>query len=502
MSKATTLAAIERMDPEATAQFVAMISLLHSEEIRDCQLHEVEEETAEMGREILRLALQSHVRSRGNGDVGEALLAESQPTGTDEESSEDLSGNLILLSHRRNRYRGYKSQFGWIDIDRLGYGSRGETSLHPLDEELSLPERKTGYPVQKEICIEVARGPYQEAARALERRGVPVAAANVDNVARDAARNFEEFYEQTTPSHEEKTSEILVATIDCKGIRIQGLPKVVPKKDGDPKRTGKKRMATVAAVYTIEPYVRTPEDLVKELRPGIPLKVVKPRPGPESKRVWASLKRGKDEIFNEVGQEMNVRDPSKEKTWIGLTDGEKALQKRALLLGLILILDLFHVIEYLWEMARVFYPKLQNGDDDERAKKWVSKRLLLILQGKASAVVRGIRQSATKKGLRGKKRKILDKATGYFMNNLEFMRYDEYLAAGYPIGSGVVEGSVRHLINDRLERTGMTWSEDGAEAVLKLRALEISGDTDAYWDFHIEREHERLYGAREWEVAA
>ena len=85
------------------------------------------------------------------------------------------------------------------------------------------------------------------------------------------------------------------------------------------------------------------------------------------------------------------------------------------------------------------------------------------------------------------------------LNNKEFMRYDEYLTAGYPIGSGAAEGACRNLIKDRLERTGMLWTWEGAEAVLKLRALELSGDTEAYWDFHVEREHERIYTFRPWE---
>lgn len=488
VSNATTLAAIERMAPEATAEFVALIERLHSDDAQSLQLHKMENETADRGREMLRLALQSHAQARGDGDVGPSLCAESWPTEAEEE---DAPGDLVVLSHRRKHNRTYKSRFGWIDIDRLGYGFRGEVGIHPLDEDLSLPARRTGYPVQKEICTEVARGPYQEAARALERQGIPVAVANVDKIAQDAAVDFEDFYAQTTPSPDEETSELVVAAVDCKGIRIRNLPDTTPSKD--PNRPAKKRMATVAAVYTIAPFVRTPEDIVKELRPKRHLQVVSPRPRPEAKRVWASLERSKDEVFDEVATELDARDPDSIKTRLALIDGERALQDRALLLDLLLILDIFHVIERLWDLVRVFHPKnekLQGG--------WVSERLLKILQGKVSEVVRGVRQSATKRKLSKAKRETVAEATGYFMNNREFMRYDEYLAAGYPIGSGAAEGACRHLINDRLERTGMSWTEEGAEAVLKLRAVEISGDTETYWEFHIEREHERLYTSRPW----
>ena len=76
------------------------------------------------------------------------------------------------------------------------------------------------------------------------------------------------------------------------------------------------------------------------------------------------------------------------------------------------------------------------------------------------------------------------------------MRYDEYLAAGYPIASGVVEGACRHLIADRMELTGARWRLASAEAVLRLRALRSSGDFDRYWVFHEAREYQRNHAER------
>jgi hypothetical protein len=70
-------------------------------------------------------------------------------------------------------------------------------------------------------------------------------------------------------------------------------------------------------------------------------------------------------------------------------------------------------------------------------------------------------------------------------NNLERMRYDEYLAAGYPIASGVIEGACRHLVKDRMERTGMRWREPSAGAMLYVRALEV---TDLWEPFQIHRQ--------------
>lgn len=82
----------------------------------------------------------------------------------------------------------------------------------------------------------------------------------------------------------------------------------------------------------------------------------------------------------------------------------------------------------------------------------------------------------------------------YYENNRQHMRYDEYLAAGYPIGSGVAEGACRHLVKDRLEGTGMRWTVNGAQAMLSLRAIHLNGDWDALIKHHMETEQTTLYG--------
>ena len=117
-------------------------------------------------------------------------------------------------------------------------------------------------------------------------------------------------------------------------------------------------------------------------------------------------------------------------------------------------------------------------------------------------MVKGLRQSATKRGFAGAKRKTIDAVTAYLYRNRERMRYDEYLRAGLPIASGSVEGACKNLIKDRMERSGMRWTVPGAEAVLKMRAVERSGDFDAYWEYHLRCEHARLHPPALWTVAA
>ena len=99
----------------------------------------------------------------------------------------------------------------------------------------------------------------------------------------------------------------------------------------------------------------------------------------------------------------------------------------------------------------------------------------------------------TKHNLTGNKKKSLATICNYLEKNLERMHYDEYLAKGYPIASGVIEGACRHLVKDRMERAGMHWTRDGAQAMLDVRSIHVNGDWEAYQTYRIECETSRLY---------
>ena len=113
------------------------------------------------------------------------------------------------------------------------------------------------------------------------------------------------------------------------------------------------------------------------------------------------------------------------------------------------ILDILHTSSYVWKAAKVFYSHWEHREAFAR------DRLLRILQGDVRGVIGGLRQMATKRGLKGDRLKQITTVCGYFEKHAQRMRYDEYLAAGYPIASGVIEGACRHLVKDRMERSGM-----------------------------------------------
>jgi hypothetical protein len=216
------------------------------------------------------------------------------------------------------------------------------------------------------------------------------------------------------------------------------------------------------------------------------------RPRPEHKRVWASLEKSPEQVIEEAFQEAARRDPEQQKKWVAVVDGNEE-QLRLLRTSarrhnvpLTVVLDIIHVVEYLWKAAYVFH-----AEGTAEAERWVSERLLQTLKGRAGYVAGGIARSATRRGMERTKRKSADACVRYLLRHKAYLHYDTYLAAGFPIASGVIEGACRHLVRDRMDVTGARWSLKGAEAVLRLRALCSSGDLQEYWRFHEARELER-----------
>jgi hypothetical protein len=256
-------------------------------------------------------------------------------------------------------------------------------------------------------------------------------------------------------------------------------------------------MAQLAAVYTILPFIRRPEDVAADLGPVRLLEQAE-RPRPEHKRVWASLEKEPAEVIDQMFQEALARDPLKTKAWVVLVDGNRVqlslVKKTARKHGVhvTILVDLIHVLEYLWKASF----DLLGRDDDQGTERWVTERLLEILRGHSSDVAAGMRRSATLKKLPAKERKAVDDCADYLLKYRAHLRYDQALAAGWPIATGVIEGACRHLVNDRMGITGASWSLQGAEAVLKLRSLMASGDLDAYWAFHEKAEWRRNHAER------
>lgn len=483
----------------AREQFEALLLTLQAPKTQEMTHDELEQLLLTEQRELMRRCLQGHLDQRGKGVVS-ALV---------------VSACGQVLRHQRSHTRQIESVFGRVRLSRTGFGGRGLDCLHPLDAALNLPPTLHSHTVERVVAESAAKESFDEVLKTLDSyTGAKVSKRQAEEITRRVAQDFNAFYEQerggsVAPAAE--TGWVLVVTADGKGVPMikrdlrpatqaaaeTRLPRLAHRLSKGEKK-GFKRMATVAAVYTIEEWPRRPEQIVRELEAKLREVSPRPRPRPQEKRVWASLVQPPEEIIAQAFEEAERRDPEKTKQWVALSDGNE-LQLGLLLVAaehyqvkLTIILDLIHVLEYLWRAARVFYK-----EGDKRAEFWVSERLLAILEGRSSQVAAGIRRSATLLKLGRQARLPIDKCADYLLKYRDFLRYDQYLAAGYPIATGVIEGACRSLVKDRMEVTGARWSMAGAEAVLQLRALRASGDFESYWKFHLaqeqKRHHTKLY---------
>ena len=322
-----------------------------------------------------------------------------------------------------------------------------------------------------------------------------------------AAQDFEMFYadRQKRARADPHTGRVLVLTVDGKGVvmRPEDLREATQRaaaaraksftaRLGAGHRLHAKRMASVAAIYTVAPWVRTPEEILPATLP----QKEPTRPRPEHKRVWASLAQAPEAVIKEMFAEAARRDPKAQKRWVALVDGNLPqidhLQQLAEEqdIPLIIVVDFIHVAQYVWKAAGALFP-----DQEVQQDRWTRAHLLEILRAKASLVAAGMRRSATLRNMTTAERQPVDECADYLLHYSPFLQYDKALAEGVPIATGVIEGTCRHLVEDRMNLTGARWSLTGAEAVLRLRALRSSEDFDSYWEFHEQQEYERNHAS-------
>ena len=462
-------------------------------------IHQVEEiifrDVLTMGLALLR----SFLAASGEGDVGPTLTIPG-------ETPDEPPHVLPRLDEPRSRT--YLSVFGEVTIKRVGYGE-DRLDAAPLDARLHLPRRQYSYLLQRWLGAFVIDDAHAEAIRKLQMiLGITIPVKASEDLNREQASDVEPFQDHLPVPEPSQEGPLVVVSADCKGVplirsalataesEVEEAQETATSSEphhrrGKGEKANKKRMAAVGAVYTIDPFIRTTGEVIDELQRKT---AGKRRPRPQHKRVRADLLLGKVTLFLWLADALCRRNPEGTKPVAFLSDGERTLHDRPreyLPEGVTCILDLLHVMERLRKVAWcLFDEKTQRA----QAERWVEDRLRTLLDGKVGVVIGGLRQTLTKRKLRGSRRKTMREVINYFDRNRGRMRYDEYLTAGYPIGSGVIEGACRHLVKDRLERAGMRWHPDGAQAMLDLRATYLNGEWEAFWSYHVGQEDDRLYG--------
>jgi hypothetical protein len=446
-------------------------------------------------------AVDLFLKAQGDGNLGDSIAT---------------AANTILYRSDTVQSRALRTIFGEQSLEAFVYaqGPRQKIELRPIDARLNLPEGKASYLLQEFsqlFCVDKAFGVGARQFETVFQQQLSVAV--LEDINRDMGSQADRFLDGLAAPATAQEGELLVATADGKGVPLvkadaQRIPAFEKKE-----RPGNRRMATLGCVYTVGRHRRTPEQIVAALFRDTTVSQPEDRPEACGKRYRGYF------TYAEAGEEPL---PSAYRTWtwlaeevttrrqsgqpvIRLMDGQPSLWEAAdaclddFLEELraarevnhwIDILDIIHVSSYVWRAAKVFH------NHQEHREAFAHERLLRILRGDVLGVVMGLRRMATQRGLRGAQLKEITTVCNYFVNNAARMRYQEYLQAGYPIATGVIEGACRHLIKDRMEQGGMRWTLAGAEAMLNVRAVSASSEWEAFGRWRQLEEAQRVHPHR------
>lgn len=445
----------------------------------------------EIGLQALDLLL----ALQGDGDLGETIQTHDGKTAR---RSETKSTTKL------------RSIFGEHVFDQFTYmaGKNKSISLRPISARLSLPASRWSFLLQEFSQMLGVDQAYDQAMKNLGQfLGSNFSVDTAERINGQMGHSAGEFLADLPMPDEGSEGKLLVATADCKGVPlVKSDCEKVAAFETAKKNPGNRRMATVTSVYSVDPYVRTAEEITAALFRDEPDddSPKKQRPQPKNKNTTAHFPESADDG---TGGELIISGIHVGMAWImeqvearrrngqvliALMDGQESLWETMKLhfnfgARTTPILDILHALAYVWEAASLF----EREDSARRA--FTRERLLKILRGEVGGVIQGLRSLGTRRGLRGEKLKSLGRICGYLEKNTDRMRYDEYLRRGYPIASGVIEGACRHLVKDRMERSGMRWTLEGARSMLNVRAAFQSAHWRTFVDWHMKTEITRTH---------
>ena len=480
------------------AGFDRLVDFLDGAEAAGLAHAELETQLDTRGRQLLRQLFQDHVDVRAHREqrLGEVADADAVPRPHVEAGHE----------------RALTTVFGEVDVRRLAYRARGQTNLYPADAGLNLPAEKHSHGLRRLAAVEATRGSFDDAAEAIERAtGVVLGKRQVEELTSRAAVDFEDFYTRRQPAPGEST-DVLAISFDGKGIvmRADALRPATAKaaesstsklktRLSKGEKRNRKRLAEVGAVYDTKPVPRTSADILTGSDDTTDDRDQPEPAAPAAANKWltASVADTAATVIATVFDEADRRDPTHQRTRIALVDGNNhqidrvAAESEARGITVPVLVDFIHVLEYLWKAAWSFH-----DEADPAAEQWVHDKAVAVLDGNARTVAAGIRGLATRRKLDPRERTGADTCADYLTAKAPYLDYPTALQAGWPIATGVIEGACRHLVKDRMDITGARWGLDGAEAILKLRALRSNGDLDEYWRYHLEQERRRVHQTR------
>lgn len=399
--------------------------------------------------------------------------------------------NGVNYDYQRQSRRAYVSLFGEVWVERAYYWNAEHGGVCPLDAALSLPVRCYSDSVQERLSEVNVWIPQDHSLALLERwLGLKIPKGSLQSSAGEQALYVADYYQQRPVLPAPVQDSILVATADGKGIPMTRAdsPVAHARRSKGLKKTAKKE-AIVTAVYSVAPYVRDSQAILDALLPNAAdsSKPSAERPLPSHKQTFGTLD-GKTAAIGHLAQQVAQRERSQFVHRVALTDGSEALQQQVLdqLPDFSLVLDIIHVTEHLWAAANARW-----GETSPERLPWMRQALAWLLTDHLDDLLNDLDSQVHAFG--PVQQATLARVGAYLRRNRPFMAYQTYLAQGWPIGTGVVEGACRHLVKDRFELSGMRWSIPGAQTMLDLRAVALNGDWPDFQRFRRRQVHREHY---------
>jgi hypothetical protein len=465
-------------------QFAGLVSWT-AEEARYLDHGEREEVIGTEGRELQRRLLEAAF----------ALDAAREQRAAGVTSAAGIRHGTVEEGHGR----GVVSVFGPVRVTRMAYRNRREPNLYPADARQVLPGDPYSLGMRALVAYHLAGGGFGQAQDVIEARtGVTVGRAQLTGLAEDLAAWTDDFYSQRARDAEEDlpATDVIMMQGDGKGIAMRPEHRKNAGKS-DSAHPGIKKMAEIVAVADFTPAIREPEDI------AAPPARRQAHPGPKARDKWvsASVTESIEDMIAAAFDEADRRDPQRVRQRVFLVDGNKqqitAIGAQAEDRGIKVpvLIDYIHVSGYIGKAAAALHP-----GDPAAAGQWADGQLLRVLHGRAKAVAATLASVAAKTRADPRKRGLdltdMDRAVTYLTNNQQHMKYDKALANGWPIATGMIEGACRFVIEDRFGITGARWSPDGAEVILKLRAVVVNGDLGDYMRYYKHRYRDEHHLAR------
>jgi hypothetical protein len=398
----------------------------------------------------------------------------------------------VCYAYQRQSSRAYVSLFGEVRLSRAYYWNSEYGGVCPLDATLSMPGRRYSDSVQERLSEMNVWIPQDHSLALFERwLGLKIPKGSLQSSVSEQALYVEDYYAQHVVPAAPAQDTILVATADGKGIPMtrQDSPPPAARRSKGQKKTAKKE-AVVTALYSVAPYVRDSQAILTALLPdqvarSLPLPDV--RPALSSKQTFGTLE-GKTVAMRHLAEQVAQRDRPAFAYRVALSDGSEALQQHLLdqLPDFTLVLDIIHVTEYLWDAANARW-----GETAPDRQPWVKQALTWLLTDHLDSLLHDLETPIPE--LPAARQTVLTRVGAYLPRNRPFMDYQRYLALGWPIGTGVVEGACGHLVKDRFEQSGMQWSFAGAQTLLDLRSVAFNGDWDDFQHFRRQAMHQARY---------